>query len=40
VVADVRAGLGKAAFAVAWADGQAIPVEQIIAEALQEAPAA
>jgi hypothetical protein len=29
----------EAAFAATWAEGQAMPVEQLIAEALEEAPA-
>jgi hypothetical protein len=39
VMAGVRASLGEAAFAAAWAQGQAMPLEQIIDEALQEVPA-
>jgi hypothetical protein len=35
-IAAVRANLGDAAFMAAWSHGQTIPVEQIIAEALQE----
>jgi tetratricopeptide (TPR) repeat protein len=35
-LADLRAALGEAAFAAAWAAGQALPVEQVIAEALDE----
>jgi len=33
-VALVRAALDEDAFAMAWAEGQAIPLEQAIAEAL------
>jgi len=38
VVSATRAQLDEAEFAAAWAEGQAMPLEQIIAEALQEAP--
>ena len=38
IVSAVRAQLGEEEFAAAWAEGQATPVEQIIAEALEEAP--
>jgi hypothetical protein len=40
VVSTTRAQLGEAEFAAAWAEGQAMAVEQIIAEALEEAPTA
>jgi hypothetical protein len=33
-----RAQLGDAAFAAAWAEGETLPIEKIIAEALEEAP--
>jgi predicted ATPase/DNA-binding SARP family transcriptional activator len=33
--ADARAQLGEAAYATAWAEGQAMPLEQAIAEALR-----
>ena len=33
-VAAVRAALGEAAFAAAWAEGRAMTMEQAIAEAL------
>jgi tetratricopeptide (TPR) repeat protein len=36
-VEDVRASLGEAAFALAWAEGQAMPLEQAIAEGLAAA---
>jgi hypothetical protein len=39
IVSAVRAQLEEAELAAAWAEGQALPVEQVIAEALQEAPA-
>jgi hypothetical protein len=35
-VAAVRAALGEEAFAAVWACGQALPLEQAIAEALGE----
>jgi hypothetical protein len=35
----VRAGMEPAEYEAAWAAGQAAPLEQIIAEALEEAPA-
>jgi predicted ATPase/DNA-binding SARP family transcriptional activator len=38
-VSAVRAQLEESEFAAAWAEGQAMPVEQVIAEALEEAPA-
>jgi predicted ATPase/DNA-binding SARP family transcriptional activator len=38
-VAAVRAAMEPAEFEAAWAAGQAAPLEQIIAEALEEAPA-
>jgi hypothetical protein len=38
VVADVKERLGKEAFAAAWAAGQAAPLDQILAEAQEEAP--
>ena len=38
VVAAVRAGMAPAEFEAEWAAGQAAPLEQIIAEALEEAP--
>lgn len=34
-VAGVRAGLGEQAFAAAWAEGQAMALEQAVADALQ-----
>jgi tetratricopeptide (TPR) repeat protein len=37
-VARAQTALGEAAFAAAWAEGQAIPMEQMVAEALQLAP--
>ena len=37
--ARVRRRLGAAAFAAAWAEGQAMPLEQAIAAALEDAPA-
>jgi hypothetical protein len=36
-VAAGRAALGEAAFAAVWAEGRAMPLNQVIAEALQEA---
>jgi hypothetical protein len=39
IVSAVRAQLGEAAFAAAWAEGETRPIERIIAEALEEAPA-
>src|SRR5207247_7327269 len=39
IVSAVRAQLGEEEFATAWAAGQAMPVEAVIAEALEEAPA-
>ena len=39
-VARVRAALGPAAFAAAWAEGQAMPLEQAVALALEGATAA
>jgi hypothetical protein len=39
VVSAARAQLTEAEFATSWAEGQAVPVEAVIAEALQEAPA-
>jgi hypothetical protein len=39
IVSATRAQLGEAEFAAAWAEGQAMPVEAVIAEALEEAPA-
>jgi predicted ATPase/DNA-binding SARP family transcriptional activator len=38
VIAAVRVNLGEVAFASARAEGEAMPLEQVIAEALQEAP--
>jgi tetratricopeptide (TPR) repeat protein len=38
LVSTARSQLNEAAFADAWAEGQAMPIQQIIAEALQEAP--
>jgi predicted ATPase len=38
LVLATRAQFGEAEFAAAWAEGQATPVEQAIAEALEEAP--
>jgi hypothetical protein len=35
----VQPSLGEEAFAAAWAAGQTLPIQQAIAEALQEAPA-
>jgi hypothetical protein len=40
VMVGVRAALGEAAFAAAWAEGRALPLDQAIAEALQTASAA
>jgi hypothetical protein len=37
-VAAARAGLGAAAFAAAWATGAALPLEQAVADALEDAP--
>ncbi len=37
-IAAVRAGLGEAAFAVAWAAGRALPLAEAVAEALAVAP--
>jgi hypothetical protein len=37
-VAEVRAQLGDAAFAAAWAAGRTLPLEDAIAEALALAP--
>jgi hypothetical protein len=34
---EVRAALGKIVFATTWAEGQILPIEQVIAEALEEA---
>jgi hypothetical protein len=39
-VAAARSGLDPAAFAAGWTAGQALPPEQAIAEALEDAPAA
>jgi len=39
LVSAARAQLEQAEFAAAWAEGEAMPVEQMIAEALEEAPA-
>src|SRR5262245_15581222 len=36
-LAAARAGLGEAAFAIAWAAGRAMPLEQAVADALEEA---
>jgi hypothetical protein len=36
-IATVRAQLGDAAFAAAWAEGQALPLEQAVAYALDPA---
>ena len=38
-VVAARAALGGAAFAAAWAAGQAMPLEQAVAFALEDAPA-
>jgi hypothetical protein len=38
-VAAVRARLGDRAFEAAWATGQAMTLEQAVAEALRDAPA-
>jgi predicted ATPase/DNA-binding SARP family transcriptional activator len=38
-VSAARAQLAEAEFAAAWAEGQGMPVEAVIAEALEEAPA-
>ena len=38
-LAAARAGLGEAAFAIAWAAGQALPLEQAVADALEPADA-
>jgi tetratricopeptide (TPR) repeat protein len=38
LVSAVRDQLGEAEFATAWAEGQAMPVELVIAEALEEKP--
>ena len=35
-IAEVRAAMGEAAFAAAWADGEAMTLEQAIALALDE----
>lgn len=40
VMAGVRAALGEAAFAAAWAEGRALPLDQAVAAARQAAPAA
>jgi hypothetical protein len=37
VTGSARSSLGEAAFGAAWAAGQALPLDQVIAEALQEA---
>jgi predicted ATPase/transcriptional regulator with XRE-family HTH domain len=37
LVATVRADLGQAAFATAWATGRALPIEQVVTEALGRA---
>jgi hypothetical protein len=37
-IARVRSALGEAAFAAIWAAGQAAPLDQIIAEAMEEVP--
>jgi hypothetical protein len=37
-LAATRAQLDQAAFAAAWAEGQAMPLEQAVAYALEEAP--
>lgn len=34
----MRAELGETAFAAAWAEGETLPMEQILAKALEEAP--
>jgi hypothetical protein len=34
----VRSALSEKAFAAAWAEGQATPLDQVLAEALPEAP--
>jgi tetratricopeptide (TPR) repeat protein len=39
VIAGGRAALGETAFAAAWAAGQAMPLDEVITEALGEAPA-
>ena len=39
LVSATRAQLEEAEYAAAWAEGQAMPIEAIIAEALEEAPA-
>jgi predicted ATPase/DNA-binding SARP family transcriptional activator len=39
LVSRMRAEIDEAEFATAWAEGQAMPIEAIIAEALEEAPA-
>src|SRR5262249_928701 len=39
LVAQLREGLAGAVFAAAWAAGQAMPLEQAVAYALEEAPA-
>jgi len=38
-VSAVRAQLGQEEFATAWAEGETLPIEAVIAEAWQEAPA-
>jgi predicted ATPase len=38
IVAPVRADLESAVFAAAWAEGQAMPLEQAVADALADAP--
>jgi non-specific serine/threonine protein kinase len=39
-IAAVRAALGEATFAAAWAEGQAMPLEAAVADALNQAPGA
>ena len=36
VLAGLRAALGEPAFAAAWAEGEAMPLEQALAQALDE----
>jgi hypothetical protein len=38
-LAQARQTLGAPAYAAAWAAGQAMPLEQAVADALEEAPA-
>ncbi|HWE62907.1 MAG TPA: hypothetical protein VHB98_14430, partial [Chloroflexota bacterium] len=40
VLATIRAALGEEQFAQLWAEGQEMIVEQAVAEALMESPAA